>query len=49
MRSALNGAIQGGLIRDNPVRFVELPAPRRPQAQVWTDSRVREWFDGGPL
>jgi integrase len=43
LRSALNGAIRDGLIRDNPARFVELPTPRRPQAQVWTDNRVREW------
>jgi len=43
LRSALNAAIRDGLIRDNPARFIELPAPRRPQAQVWTDHRVRHW------
>jgi integrase len=43
LRSALNGAIRDGLIRDNPARFVELPSPRRPQAQVWTDQRVAQW------
>ena len=43
LRSALNVAIRDGLIRDNPARFVELPTPRRQQAQVWTDSRVEEW------
>jgi hypothetical protein len=32
--SALNAAIRDGLIRDNPARHVELPSPRRPQAQV---------------
>jgi hypothetical protein len=34
LRSALNAAIRDGLLRDNPARFVELPAPRRPHAQV---------------
>jgi integrase len=43
LRSALNAAFREGLIRDNPARFVELPAPRRPQAQVWTEHRAREW------
>jgi integrase len=43
LRSALNAAIREGLIRDNPARFIELPSPRRPQAQVWTDHRIREW------
>ncbi len=40
LRSALNAAIRERLIRDNPARFVELPTPRRPQAQVWTAHRV---------
>jgi hypothetical protein len=31
------------LIRDNAARFIELPTPRRPQAQVWTEHRAREW------
>lgn len=43
LRSSLNAAIREGLIRDNPARFIELPAPRRPQAQVWTEHRTREW------
>ena len=43
LRAALNAAIRDGLIRDNPARFVELPTPRRPQAQVWTEHRTREW------
>ena len=47
LRSALNGAIREGLIRDNPARFVELPTPRRPQAQVWTAHRVEEWQRSG--
>ncbi len=34
LRAALNAAIRDGLIRDNPARFVELPTPLRPQAQV---------------
>jgi integrase len=47
LRSALNAAIRDGLIRDNPARFVELPTPRRPQAQVWTAHRVRHWHQTG--
>ena len=47
LRSALNAAIRDGLIRDNPARFVELPSPRRPQAQVWTNHRVEEWRRSG--
>jgi integrase len=43
----LNAAIREGLLRDNPARFVELPAPRRPQAQVWTDHRVQAWREHG--
>ena len=43
LRSALNAAIRDGLIRNNPARHVELPSPRRPQAQVWTDQRVAQW------
>jgi integrase len=43
LRSALNAAIRDGLIRDNPARHIELPSPRRPQAQVWTDQRVAQW------
>lgn len=47
LRSALNSAIREGLIRDNPARFVELPTPRRPQAQVWTEHRVEQWRQTG--
>lgn len=43
LRSALNAAIRDGLLRDNPARHVEVPSPRRPQAQVWTDHRVEHW------
>jgi len=47
LRSALNAAIRDGLLRDNPARFIELPTPRRPQAQVWTEHRAREWRKTG--
>jgi Phage integrase, N-terminal SAM-like domain len=47
LRSALNAAVREGLLRDNPARLVELPTPRRPQAQVWTEHRVREWRRSG--
>ncbi|MDQ7911107.1 tyrosine-type recombinase/integrase [Phytohabitans sp. ZYX-F-186] len=53
LRSALNAAIREGLLRDNPARHVELPSPRRPHAQVWTDQRVehaaagQRWRDSG--
>jgi integrase len=46
LRSALNAAIRDGLLRDNPARFVELPTPRRPQPQVWTEHRVDAWLRG---
>jgi len=48
LRSALNAAIRDGLLRDNPARFIELPTPRRPQPQVWTNHRVDAWQRGGP-
>jgi integrase len=48
LRSALNAAIRDGLLRDNPARLVELPTPRRPQPQVWTDHRVDAWLRGAP-
>ena len=48
LRSALNAAIRDGLLGDNPARFIELPTPRRPQPQVWTDHRVEAWRRGGP-
>jgi integrase len=47
LRAALNAAIREGLLQDNPARHVELPTPRRPQAQVWTNHRVREWRNSG--
>ncbi len=47
LRTALNAAVREGLIRDNPARFIELPKPRRPQAQVWTDQRVKAWHERG--
>jgi integrase len=47
LRAALNAAIREGLLRDNPARHIELPTPRRPQAQVWTKHRVREWRRSG--
>jgi hypothetical protein len=43
LRSALNAAIRDGLVRGNPARYVEVPSPRRPQAQVWTEPRVEQW------
>jgi site-specific recombinase XerD len=43
LRSALNAATRDGLLRDNPTQFTELPTPRRPQPQVWTDARVQAW------
>ncbi|MDT5027953.1 MAG: hypothetical protein QOE61_4379 [Micromonosporaceae bacterium] len=42
-----NAAIREGLLRDNPARYVELPTPGRPQAQVWTEHRAREWRTTG--
>jgi len=47
LRPALNAAVRGGLLRDNPARHVEVPSPRRPQAQVWTDHRVAHWRQTG--
>jgi integrase len=47
LRSALNAALRDGLLRDNPARHIELPTPRRPQAQVWTDHRVDAWRQTG--
>jgi integrase len=46
LRSALNAAIRDGLLRDNPARHIELPTPRRPQPQVWTDNRIEAWRRG---
>ena len=47
LRAALNAAIREGLLRDNPARYLEMPSPRRPQAQVWTDARVQAWRETG--
>jgi integrase len=47
LRSAPNAAIRDGLLRDNPARFTELPTPRRPQPQVWTNRRVDAWQRDG--
>ena len=43
LRSALNAAAREGLIPDNPARYVQLPAGRRPHAVVWTRRRIRDW------
>lgn len=47
LRAALNAAVRDGLLRDNPARNVELRAPRRPPAQVWTAARVEARRDRG--
>jgi integrase len=47
LRSALNAAIRDGLLRDNPARYIELPSPRHPHAEVWTDHRVDQWRQTG--
>jgi integrase len=39
LRAALNAAIHDDLRSDNPARHVELPGPRRPHAEVWTNCR----------
>ena len=43
----MNAAVRDGLLRDNPARNVELRAPRRPPAQVWTAARVEAWRERG--
>jgi integrase len=43
LRSALNAAVREQLITDNPARYLQLPAGRRPHAVIWTRRRVREW------
>jgi integrase len=43
IRSALNAAVRGRLIPDNPTRYVQVPAGRRPHAVVWTARRVKQW------
>lgn len=49
LRAALNAAIREGLLTDNPARWIELPAHRRPHAVVWTRARVAAWKAGGPV
>jgi hypothetical protein len=41
LRAALNAAIRGGLISDNPAAKAELPKAPRPRAAVWTPYRGR--------
>jgi integrase len=43
LRSALNAAVREQLIIDNPARYLQVPAGRRPHAVVWTRRRVRDW------
>ena len=43
IRSALNAAVRERLIPDNPTRYVQVPAGRRPHAVVWTARRVKQW------
>lgn len=43
VRSALNAAVRERLIPDNPARYLQVPAGRRPHAVVWTRRRVRQW------
>jgi integrase len=47
LRTALNAAVRAGLITDNPVRLLELPAPPRPRPVVWTQARVEHWQSTG--
>src|SRR5207244_5715359 len=47
LRAALNAAVREGLRSDNPARHVELPGPRRPHAEVWTNQRVTTWREQG--
>jgi integrase len=48
LRAALNLAVREGVLDENPVHRLDLPARPRPHAQVWTDGRVRDWQAGGP-
>jgi integrase len=43
LRAALNAAIRDDLRSDIPARHVELPGPRRPHAEVWTNQQITAW------
>jgi integrase len=43
LRSALNAAVRERLIGDNPARYLQVPAGRRPHAVIWTRRRVKDW------
>lgn len=43
IRSALNAAVRERLISDNPARYLQVPAGRRPHAVIWTSRRVKHW------
>jgi len=47
LRAALNAAVREGLRTDNPARHVELPGPRRPHAEVWTNQQITAWREQG--
>jgi integrase len=43
LRSALNAAVREQLVGDNPARYLQIPAGRRPHGVVWTRRRVKDW------
>ncbi|MEV0668132.1 tyrosine-type recombinase/integrase [Actinomadura luteofluorescens] len=43
LRSALNAALREGLIVENPVALLVMPAAWQPRAVVWTAARVERW------
>ena len=47
LRAALNAAVREGLRSDNPARHAELPGPRRPHAEVWTNRQITAWRELG--
>jgi integrase len=47
LRAALNVMVREGIRSDNPARHVELPGPRRPHAEVWTNQRIAAWRERG--
>jgi integrase len=47
LRAALNAAVREGLRSDNPARHLELPGPRRPHAEVWTNQQITAWREQG--